>query len=169
MMKRQEYVPREVREKPLYELQSVEDIPVSKLYRVKVDGVEQKVYHTEFFDFVSFLGETGESKIEITVNDNFEKAVIRPMSARICFTREEEQIRFTLPAGKRAILELDDRLESPLYILSGIYVEKPEDAAYVFESGKAYNIGCLQLKSDDTVYRKDVKGAVPTAKSTQFL
>lgn len=152
MMKKQEYVPRKVKEKPLYELQSVEDIPVSELYRVKADGIEQKVYHTEFFDFVSFLGETEETQIEITVNDNFEKAVIRPVSARICFTREGGQIKFSLPVGGRAILELDDRLESPLYILSGRYVEKPEKAAYVFESGKAYNIGCLQLKSDDTVY-----------------
>ena len=152
MMKKQEYVPREVKERPLYELQSVEDIPASKLYRVKINGTEQKAYHTEFFDFVSFLGENGESDIEITVNENFENAVIRPTSARICFTREKDKIRFSLPAGGRAILELDDRLESPLYILSGKYVEKPENATYVFEGGKAYNIGCLQLKSEETVY-----------------
>ena len=152
MMKKQEYVPREVKERPLYELQSVEDIPASKLYRVKINGTEQKAYHTEFFDFVSFLGENGESDIEITVNENFENAVIRPTSARICFTREKDKIRFSLPAGGRAILELDDRLESPLYILSGKYVEKPENATYVFEGGKAYNIGCLQLKSEETVW-----------------
>lgn len=152
MMKKQEYVPREVRERPLYELQSVGDIPASKLYRVKINGTEQKAYHTEFFDFVSFLEENGESDIEITVNENFKNAVIRPTSARICFTREKDKIRFSLPAGGRAILELDDRLESPLYILSGKYVEKPENATYVFEGGKAYNIGCLQLKSEETVY-----------------
>ena len=98
------------------------------------------------------MGENGESDIEITVNENFENAVIRPTSARICFTREKDKIRFSLPAGGRAILELDDRLESPLYILSGKYVEKPENATYVFEGGKAYNIGCLQLKSEETVY-----------------
>ena len=69
MMKKQEYVPREVKERPLYELQSVEDIPASKLYRVKINGTEQKAYHTEFFDFVSFLGENGESDIEITGGD----------------------------------------------------------------------------------------------------
>ena len=89
MMKKQEYVPREVKERPLYELQSVGDIPASKLYRVKINGTEQKAYHTEFFDFVSFLEENGESDIEITVNENFKNAVIRPTSARICFTREK--------------------------------------------------------------------------------
>ena len=30
MMKKQEFVPREISEKPLYELKSVEDIPVSE-------------------------------------------------------------------------------------------------------------------------------------------
>ena len=35
---KQEFVPREIREKPLYELESVEDIPVSELYQVKVNG-----------------------------------------------------------------------------------------------------------------------------------
>ena len=45
MTKKQEFVPREIREKPLYELESVEDIPVSELYQVKVNGKKQRVYH----------------------------------------------------------------------------------------------------------------------------
>ena len=49
MMKKQEFVPRKISEKPLYELKSVEDIPVSELYQVKINGKEQRVYHTEFF------------------------------------------------------------------------------------------------------------------------
>ena len=36
--------------------------------------------------------------------------------------------------------------------LPGKYIPKPENATYVFESGKAYNVGCLQLNSDETVY-----------------
>ena len=36
MMKKQEFVPRKISEKPLYELKSVEDIPVSELYQVKI-------------------------------------------------------------------------------------------------------------------------------------
>ena len=38
MMKKQEFVPRKISEKPLYELKSVEDIPVSELYQVKING-----------------------------------------------------------------------------------------------------------------------------------
>ena len=41
MMKKQEFVPRKISEKPLYELKSVEDIPVSELYQVKINGREQ--------------------------------------------------------------------------------------------------------------------------------
>ena len=152
MMKKQEFVPRKISEKPLYELESVEDIPVSELYQVKVNGKEQRVYHTEFFDFVSFLEENEKAEVEISVNEPFQKAVIRPTASQIPFEEDGNKISISLPAGKRVTLELDDKLESPLYILPGKYVQKPENATYVFESGKAYNVGCLQLKSDETVY-----------------
>ena len=64
MMKKKEFVPRKISEKPLYELKSVEDIPVSELYQVKINGKEQQVYHTEFFDFVSFLDENEKAEVE---------------------------------------------------------------------------------------------------------
>ena len=152
MMKKQEFVPRKISEKPLYELKSVEDIPVSELYQVKINGKEQRVYHTEFFDFVSFLDENEKAEVEVTVNEPFQKAVIRPTAAQIPFKEEENKISISLPAGKRITLELDDKLESPLYVLPGKYIPKPENATYVFENGKAYNVGCLQLNSDETVY-----------------
>ena len=152
MMKKQEFVPRKISEKPLYELKSVEDIPVSELYQVKINGKEQRVYHTEFFDFVSFLDENEKAEVEVTVNEPFQKAVIRPAAAQIPFEEEGNKISISLPAGKRITLELDDKLESPLYVLPGKYIPKPENATYVFESGKAYNVGCLQLNSDETVY-----------------
>ena len=152
MMKKQEFVPRKISEKPLYELKSVEDIPVSELYQVKINGKEQRVYHTEFFDFVSFLDENEKAEVEVTVNEPFQKAVIRPTAVQIPFKEEGNKISISLPAGKRIILELDDKLESPLYVLPGKYIPKPENATYVFENGKAYNVGCLQLNSDETVY-----------------
>lgn len=152
MMKKQEFVPRKISEKPLYELKSVEDIPVSELYQVKINGKEQRVYHTEFFDFVSFLDENEKAEVEVTVNEPFQKAVIRPTAVQIPFKEEGNKISISLPAGKRITLELDDKLESPLYVLPGKYIPKPENATYVFENGKAYNVGCLQLNSDETVY-----------------
>ena len=118
MMKKQEFVPRKISEKPLYELKSVEDIPVSELYQVK----------TEFFDFVSFLDENEKAEVEVTVNEPFQKAVIRPAAAQIPFEEEGNKISISLPAGKRITLELDDELESPLYVLPGKYIPKPENA-----------------------------------------
>lgn len=111
MMKKQEFVPRKISEKPLYELKSVEDIPVSELYQVKINGKEQQVYHTEFFDFVSFLDENEKAEVEVTVNEPFQKAVIRPAAAQIPFKEEGNKISISLPAGKRITLELDDKLE----------------------------------------------------------
>ena len=50
-MNKQVYVPRPIKESPLYELKSVDDIKKSELYSVRIDGTERDVYHTEFFDF----------------------------------------------------------------------------------------------------------------------
>ena len=98
----------------------MEDIPVSELYQVKINGKEQQVYHTEFFDFVSFLDENEKAEVEVTVNEPFQKAVIRPAAAQIPFEEEGNKISISLPAGKRITLELDLRM--PLMYLK---VEKP--------------------------------------------
>ena len=118
-MKKQEFVPRKISEKPLYELKSVEDIPVSELYQVKINGKEQRVYHTEFFDFVSFLDENEKAEVEVTVNEPFQRLLSNPIAAQIPFEEEGNKISISLPAGKRITLELDDKLESPLYVLPG--------------------------------------------------
>ena len=70
----------------------MEDIPVSELYQVKINGKEQRVYHTEFFDFVSFLDENDKAEVEVTVNEPFQKAVIRPAAAQIPFEEEGNKI-----------------------------------------------------------------------------
>ena len=82
MMKKQEFVPRKISEKPLYELKSVEDIPVSELYQVKINGKEQQVYHTEFFDFVSFLDENEKAEVEVTVTNHFRRRLSVPQLYR---------------------------------------------------------------------------------------
>ena len=103
MMKKQEFVPRKISEKPLYELKSVEDIPVSELYQVKINGKEQRVYHTEFFDFVSFLDENEKAEVEVTVNEPFQKAVIRPAAAQRPFEEEGNKISISLPVRRWCI------------------------------------------------------------------
>ena len=157
-MNKQVYVPRPIKESPLYELKSVDDIKKSELYSVRIDGTERDVYHTEFFDFVYAVKEKEEINVEIEVSKPFEKVVIRPYSSKVNFKTENTKITFSMTGKERAIVELDDALESPLYILLGEYVPCPEKADYVFESGKAYNIGALELTSNQVVYIEE--GAV---------
>ena len=157
-MNKQVYVPRPIKESPLYELKSVDDIKKSELYSVRIDGTEIDVYHTEFFVFVYAVKEKEEINVEIEVSKPFEKVVIRPYSSKVNFKTENTKITFSMTGKERAIVELDDALESPLYILLGEYIPCPEKADYVFESGKAYNIGALELTSNQVVYIEE--GAV---------
>lgn len=157
-MNKQVYVPRPIKESPLYELKSVDDIKKSELYSVRIDGTERDVYHTEFFDFVYAVKEKEEINVEIEVSKPFEKVVIRPYSSKVNFKTENTKITFSMTGKERAIVELDDALESPLYILLGEYIPCSEKADYVFESGKAYNIGALELTSNQVVYIEE--GAV---------
>ena len=158
MMDKQVYVPRPIKESPLYELKSVDDIKKSEQYSVRINGTERDVYHTEFFDFVYAVKEKEEINVEIEVSKPFEKVVIRPYSSKVNFKTENTKITFSMTGNERAIVELDDELESPLYILLGEYIPCPEKADYVFESGKAYNIGALELTSNQVVYIEE--GAV---------
>lgn len=157
-MNKQVYVPRPIKESPLYELKSVDDIKKSELYSVRIDETERDVYHTEFFDFVYAVKEKEEINVEIEVSKPFEKVAIRPYSSKVNFKTENTKITFSMAGNERAIVELDDELESPLYILLGEYIPCPENADYVFESGKAYNIGALELTSNQVVYIEE--GAV---------
>ncbi len=157
-MNKQVYVPRPIKESPLYELKSVDDIKKSELYSVRIDETERDVYHTEFFDFVYAVKEKEEINVEIEVSKPFEKVAIRPYSSKVNFKTENTKITFSMAGNERTIVELDDELESPLYILLGEYIPCPEKADYVFESGKAYNIGALELTSNQVVYIEE--GAV---------
>ena len=158
IMNKQVYVPRPIKESPLYELKSVDDIKKSELYSVRIDETERDVYHTEFFDFVYAVKEKEEINVEIEVSKPFEKVAIRPYSSKVNFKTENTKITFSMAGNERTIVELDDELESPLYILLGEYIPCPEKADYVFESGKAYNIGALELTSNQVVYIEE--GAV---------
>lgn len=109
-MNKQVYVPRPIKESPLYELKSVDDIKKSELYSVRIDGTERDVYHTEFFDFVYAVKEKEEINVEIEVSKPFEKVVIRPYSSKVNFKTENTKITFSMTGKERAIVELDDAL-----------------------------------------------------------
>lgn len=93
-MNKQVYVPRPIKESPLYELKSVDDIKKSELYSVRIDGTERDVYHTEFFDFVYAVKEKEEINVEIEVSKPFEKVVIRPYSTRLILKQKIQRLLF---------------------------------------------------------------------------
>jgi len=160
VMRKQEYVPRPAGGKPLYELNSVDDLGISSLYKVRVDGKGVNVYGNEFFHFAILVYDRKAQKqeVEVTILDAFQTVRLRPSSAGISFEQDGPVLRFQLPAGRRAILEIDDDLLCPLYLLQSERVEKPENTAYEFRKGNVYNIGELELKTNDVVYIEE--GAV---------
>ncbi len=167
MMIKQEYVPRPIKKDPLYYLSSAADIPVSELYSVRVNGEECRTYHTEFFDFVSYVDKSGSADVEVEIKDTFKELSVSPKAAGIEYELRENKVTIQLKTGQRAVLELDHQLECPLYIFSEKYVEKPEKIDYEFQSGKVYNIGCLELLSNQTVYIEE--GAIVSGRITSKM
>lgn len=158
--KKQEYIPRPVRESPLYELKSVSDLGISSLYGVRIDGKEVEVFQNEFFHFAIPVYEKKgrEREVEVTIPDNVKSVRLRPTSAGISFERDGSVLKFRVPAGLRVIVEIDGDLLCPLYVLQSERVEKPEKVSYEFQKGKVYHIGTLELKTGDVVYIEE--GAV---------
>lgn len=157
---RQEYIPRPAKGEPLYELEKVEDLGISPLYRVRVNGKDTDVYGNEFFHFAVLIydGKVQAQDVEVTVLDEVGKVRIRPASLGVSFEKGGSVLRFRLPAGKRAVLEIEDDLLCPLYLLQSERVEKPENTTYAFRKGNVYNINTLELKTGDVVYIEE--GAV---------
>lgn len=53
------------------------------------------------------------------------------------------------------MLELDGDLECPLYLLCSYRIPKPERVTYEFKKGQVYQIGRLELQTDDVVYLEE--------------
>lgn len=151
--RKQEYIPMPAKEKALYEIHSIEEIPRSELYRVFHNGETLPVFHTEFFDYVlPVIHEPGNLEFCIQIQEKFEKIEIRPNSKKYKFTVQGEELQLTIKKPERFIVEIDDDLLRPLYVLCSEYIPKPEQVTYYFEKGRVYNVDCLTLHTNDTVY-----------------
>lgn len=151
--RKQEFVLRPAREKAMYQLHSIDEMPKSQLYRVICNGEELPVFHTEFFDYVlPVVHESLRLHFQIQIKEEFEKIQIRPESKKQDFIRKANGIELAMEKPEKLIIEMDEDLLRPLYLLCGTYVEKPEKVTYYFEKGRIYNIDCLTLQSGDTVY-----------------
>ena len=154
--RKQEFIPKPVKDKPMYQLHSIEEMPKSELYTVVCNGEELPVYHTEFFDYVLPVIHKSMSPMHlyfhIGIHEEIEKIQIRPLKRKKEFVRTEDGIEFYMEEPEKLVIEIDGDLLRPLYLLCGYYVEKPEKVTYYFKKGEVYNINCLTLHSGDVVY-----------------
>lgn len=154
--RKQEYVPMAPKEEPLRQLNSLAEIPRSTLYQVFWNGSELPVFHTEFFDYVLPVVKGKEDlNFEIRILEEFHKTVIRPQKQNWNYQTTAEGITLKLKEPQKAVIEIDDDLLRPLYLLCQSFVEKPENTTYYFEKGHVYNVGTLRLKSNDVVYLEE--------------
>ena len=58
-------------------------------------------------------------------------------------------------ADEAMVLELDEDLECPLYLLCSYRIPKPEHVTHEFKKGQVYQIGRLELHTDDVVYLEE--------------
>lgn len=151
--RKQKFILRPAREKAMYHLHSIDEMPKSQLYRVFCNGEELPVYHTEFFDYVLPVARDPMGlHFQIRINEEFQKIEIRPRSKKQDFLLKADGIELTMEKPEKLIIEMDEDLLRPLYLLCASYVEKPETVTHYFERGRIYNIDCLTLQSGDTVY-----------------
>ena len=104
IMNKQEYVVRPHKKEPLYVLNGVDDLKISDLYKVKINGKEETVYGNEFFHFMLpvFAVEQEALKdmtlcVEVTVLESFESVRMRPSSCAIEPEREKDIIPLRFP------------------------------------------------------------------------
>lgn len=145
-------------------------IPLSQLmpsrdYLLKIDGEEVFVYHTEVASYAIFSTSKAEVEVEVVncaINPIF-KAVVRPLSLGVAPVKEEgkslletRSLYFKLPVPARVSVELDGRLDMPLFIF--LYPEEedtPDEngpGVIFYKKGGIYEAGEIVLSSNQTLY-----------------
>ncbi len=151
--RKQEFVPKPAMDKQMYEVNSIEEFSHSQLYTVQCNGEELPVYHTEFFDYVLPVVHYCEHlQFQIQIHETFEKLQIRPLHKKKEFHLTGNGIELSMNEPEKLIIEIDDDLLRPLYLLCAAYMEKPERVTHYFEKGQVYNVNLLTLHTDDVVY-----------------
>ena len=138
---------------PLYK---VEELEKSPLYTVLCGEKELTVYHTDSFDYViPVVDDDSPLSFQVKVSKDFQKAVFRPAKTNVQAQISGRELSFQLEKPSKVTLELDGNLKTPLFILCTKRVPKPEKVDHLFESGKVYNVGTLEVKAEETVFLEE--------------
>ena len=146
--------------------------PKSNDYQVFVNGKEIPVYtcriskyplntvwpgHQRYFDqsesasFVNIVSDE-EINVEVKVNYDYEKVMIKPYSKAVATVNEDEKIKFTLKENGQFVLECDS-YHRCLYIFNSkpILCENPEEVTHYFGAGIHF-AGKITLKDNESIY-----------------
>lgn len=125
----------------------VSAIPFNTLW----PGHQRPLNQTEISYFTGF---ESDEKITVRVKSEqpFQRAVIRPLSARVKITQTQDTATFVLERAGNYVLELDDEHRCLQFFYNRVSdcVEE-KGVSYFFGKGKHYP-GLIRLKSGDRVY-----------------
>ena len=146
--------------------------PISKDFRVFINGQEAPVYtcriskypfnrffpgyqrsidQTELASFVNIIS-TETIKVEVIVNREFEKLLLRPSAFNIPYTKNGDKIYFELEPQRQIVFATDDYHEC-LFLFNSLPVEAPkkEEVTHYFGPG-IHVAGKIILKDNESVY-----------------
>ena len=149
----------EIIKAPLFELNSLDEMPVSPKYALTCNGKSRIVYCTDFFHYAPVVVDEADGvDVEIVVSESFQEVKVRPSSYGIRPVVEGNKISFHLNSPQKVSVEIDGDLKSALFVLCSKRIPRPENTTICFERGNIYNVGTLELKTNDVVYIEE--GAV---------
>lgn len=124
-------------------------------YSVKVNGQEVFTYQVPVAS-IAYFSTDGPVEIEITPRVDVKWVDVRPKRLAIVPTLANNVIRFTLEQPANISVELNGRIEQPLFIFANpLETNRPspdDPKVHYFEGGKIHDAGLVEIGSDETVY-----------------
>ena len=127
--------------------------PKSVEYKVRVNNKEVFVYNTSAGPFAAFACD-GPVQIEVEMPGTTKTVTVNPLKYGIKTTLNNNRICFSLPKAMSVVVEVDGMPQLFIYANS-IESNKPsisDSNVKYFKAGQVYEVGDLQLKSNETLY-----------------
>ncbi len=122
-------------------------------YNIWWVGRQRPVEQTEEAAFFSFETD-GPADVEVTREEDFTEAVVRPLSAGVRTERDGRTLRLRLPGPGQYMVEWDG-VHAPLHLFANPMkdFDLPEDASRVIRFGPGvHRPGRIEVRSGQTVY-----------------
>jgi len=124
-------------------------------YRVQINGQDCFVYGCDTASFAIFSFK-GEAEISVFPSHDVRWVDIRPLSAKIRHSVQDNVIRFRIDRPLNLSVELNNEITNPLYLFANPLESGVPSAAdstvRFFKSGVIHQPGEIRLKSGETVY-----------------